>query len=128
MRRLLDLTVARYADPIRTNSGREREVCWRFGDHLPLSLVPVISYISSPSSLAPRVSETLPKELLAALGASPKPSYSFIAPGDLTKFDAFIFDVPTRYGNFSMQWKNFWDASGALWASGLGVRLDRIPR
>ena len=41
-----------------------------------------------------------------------------IAPGDLVKFDAFIFGIPTRFANFPVQWKNFWDASGQLWASG----------
>ncbi|KAM5534732.1 hypothetical protein V8D89_011596 [Ganoderma adspersum] len=65
-----------------------------------------------------QISETLPKELLVGLGAPPKPNYPVIAPGDLVEFDAFVFGTPTRSGNFPVQWKNFWDASGRLWAGG----------
>jgi NAD(P)H dehydrogenase (quinone) len=36
----------------------------------------------------------------------------------LTKYDAFLFGVPTRYGNFPGQWKVFWDQTGGLWQSG----------
>ena len=68
--------------------------------------------------MLPRISETLPQELLEKLGAPPKPDYPLIAPGDLVKFDAFVFDIPTRFANFPVQWKHFWDASGQLWASG----------
>lgn len=37
--------------------------------------------------------------------APPKPNYPVIQPDDLTKFDAFIFGLPTRFGNFPAQWK-----------------------
>ncbi|KAL0949700.1 hypothetical protein HGRIS_009737 [Hohenbuehelia grisea] len=50
--------------------------------------------------------------------APPKPAYPVIAPADLTNYDAFLFGVPTRYGNFPGQWKAFWDATGGLWAQG----------
>lgn len=51
--------------------------------------------------------------------APPKNSSIPIAtPEALTKYDAFLFGIPTRYGNFPGQWKAFWDATGALWASG----------
>ncbi|KAI1798348.1 flavoprotein-like protein [Ganoderma leucocontextum] len=65
-----------------------------------------------------QISETLPQELLEKLHAPAKPNYPIIAPGDLTNFDAFVFGIPTRYGNFPAQWKNFWDATGQLWAQG----------
>lgn len=65
-----------------------------------------------------RISETLPQDILEKLHAPAKPNYPVIAPADLTKFDAFIFGVPTRYGNFPAQWKTFWDATGQLWATG----------
>ena len=39
-------------------------------------------------------------------------------PSILAQYDAFLMGIPTRYGNFPAQWKNFWDASGQLWASG----------
>ena len=50
--------------------------------------------------------------------APPKPAYPILAPADLAQFDAFIFGIPTRFGNFPAQWKNFWDATGQLWAGG----------
>ncbi|RQM06949.1 hypothetical protein DH86_00000098 [Scytalidium sp. 3C] len=66
-----------------------------------------------------QVPETLPEEVLTKMHAPPKNSSIPIAtPEALTKYDAFLFGIPTRYGNFPGQWKAFWDATGALWASG----------
>ncbi|THU96911.1 flavo protein WrbA [Dendrothele bispora CBS 962.96] len=65
-----------------------------------------------------QIPETLPQEVLTAMHAPAKPDYPVIAANDLTKFDAFIFGIPTRYGNFPGQWKAFWDTTGQLWASG----------
>ena len=67
---------------------------------------------------SPRIAETLPEEVLAKMHAPAKPNYPVLAPGDLAQFDAVIFGVPTRYGNFPGQWKAFWDATGGLWSSG----------
>lgn len=39
-------------------------------------------------------------------------------PSELTKYDAFLFGIPTRYGNFPAQWKTFWDRSGQVWQTG----------
>jgi len=39
------------------------------------------------------------------MSAPPKPDYPVFVPEDLTKFDAFLFGVPTRYGSFPAQWK-----------------------
>lgn len=50
--------------------------------------------------------------------APSKPDYPVITPSDLTQYDAFLFGIPTRYGNFPAQWKAFWDATGQLWATG----------
>lgn len=71
--------------------------------------------------------------------APAKPDYPVLAPGDLAQFDAFLFGIPTRYGNFPAQWKvrplrtalhplfypltvyvlqTFIDGTGQLWASG----------
>jgi multimeric flavodoxin WrbA len=36
----------------------------------------------------------------------------------ITRYDAFLFGIPTRYGNFPAQWKAFWDSTGGQWASG----------
>lgn len=52
-----------------------------------------------------RIAETLPDEVLAKMHAPPKPNYPILPAADLPSFDAFIFGVPTRYGNFPGQWK-----------------------
>lgn len=36
----------------------------------------------------------------------------------LTQYDAFLFGVPTRFRNYSAQWKSFIDSLGQLWISG----------
>jgi NAD(P)H dehydrogenase (quinone) len=65
-----------------------------------------------------QVAETLPQEVLTKMYAPPKPDYPVITPEQLTEFDAFLFGIPTRYGNFPAQWKAFIDATGQLWATG----------
>lgn len=52
-----------------------------------------------------RIAETLSDEILAKMHAPPKPNYPIIAPKDLPEYDAYVFGVPTRYGNFPAQWK-----------------------
>ena len=39
-------------------------------------------------------------------------------PKTLEQYDAFLFGIPTRYGNFPAQWKTFWDKTGGQWQSG----------
>jgi len=65
-----------------------------------------------------QVQETLPQEVLDKMHAPPKSSYPVATPEDLLKYDAFIFGIPTRYGNFPAQWKAFWDRTGGIWMSG----------
>ncbi|KAH7882844.1 flavoprotein-like protein [Phlebopus sp. FC_14] len=65
-----------------------------------------------------QIAETLSDEILAKMHAPPKPDYPVIQPSELPGFDAYLFGIPTRYGNFPAQWKAFWDATGGLWASG----------
>ena len=65
-----------------------------------------------------RIAETLPSDILEKMHAPPKPAYPILAPTELTQFDAFVFGIPTRYGNFPAQWKAFWDATGGLWGQG----------
>jgi len=66
-----------------------------------------------------QVPETLPAEVLSKMGAPPKDNSHPIASADtLTKYDAFLFGVPTRYGNQPAQWRAFWDGTGGLWAAG----------
>ncbi|KAK9479890.1 flavoprotein-like protein [Lipomyces japonicus] len=65
-----------------------------------------------------QIPETLSQDVLEKLYAPPKPSYPIATPETLTEYDAFLFGVPTRFGNFPGQWKAFWDATGGLWAQG----------
>lgn len=66
-----------------------------------------------------QVKETLSPEILGKMHAPPQdPSIPFATPETLTQYDAFLFGIPTRFGNFPAQWKAFWDATGGLWASG----------
>jgi NAD(P)H dehydrogenase (quinone) len=70
----------------------------------------IYQYVFNPGLIALltasiRIAETLPDEVLTKMHAPPKPSYPIITPNELVNFDAFIFGVPTRYGNFPAQWK-----------------------
>lgn len=85
-----------------------------------------------------RVSETLGPEILTLIKAPPKPDYPIVNVNELALYDAFIFGIPTRYGNMPAQWKvqhhthrghllhwidwfflqSFWDATGSLWFNG----------
>lgn len=50
--------------------------------------------------------------------APAKPNYPVLPAADLPQFDAYLFGIPTRYGNLPGQWKAFWDQTGSLWAKG----------
>ncbi|KAK9310905.1 flavoprotein-like protein [Lipomyces starkeyi] len=63
-----------------------------------------------------QIPETLSEEVLQKMYAAPKPDYPIATANILLDYDAFLFGVPTRYGNFPAQWKAFWDTTGGLWA------------
>ncbi|KAK3716676.1 flavodoxin-like fold protein [Vermiconidia calcicola] len=67
-----------------------------------------------------QIEETLSDEVLTKMYAPPKdkdiPTLS--DPKTLEQYDAFLFGIPTRYGNFPAQWKTFWDKTGGQWQSG----------
>ena len=65
-----------------------------------------------------QVPETLPQDVLDKMHAPAKASDRVVSVDGLTKYDAFIFGIPTRFGNFPAQWKAFWDATTGLWVSG----------
>lgn len=68
-----------------------------------------------------QVQETLPEEVLAKMGAAGLKDESIPVlsdPKQLLEFDAILFGIPTRYGNFPAQWKTFWDKTGGIWATG----------
>jgi NAD(P)H dehydrogenase (quinone) len=50
--------------------------------------------------------------------APPKSDIPTIDAKTLESYDAFLFGIPTRYGNFPAQWKTFWDTTGGQWAAG----------
>jgi len=67
-----------------------------------------------------QVEETLSEEVLGKMYAPPKDSSIPVLsdPKELLQYDAFLFGIPTRYGNFPAQWKAFWDKTGGIWGSG----------
>ncbi|CAK7563951.1 MAG: flavodoxin-like fold protein [Sporothrix epigloea] len=67
-----------------------------------------------------QVEETLPEVVLTKMHAPAKPTDVPVLsdPSVLLQYDAFLFGIPTRYGNFPAQWKAFWDKTGSIWASG----------
>lgn len=64
-----------------------------------------------------QVQETLPPKILELVKAPPKVNDPIIEPKDLLNYDAFLFGIPTRYGNQPSQWRAFWDSTGGLWAN-----------
>ena len=67
------------------------------------------------------VPETLPSDVLTKMHAPSKDDWGILVlddPATLEKYDAFLFGIPTRYGNFPAQWKTFWDKTGGQWAKG----------
>ncbi|KAL4862586.1 hypothetical protein BDV12DRAFT_41975 [Aspergillus spectabilis] len=65
-----------------------------------------------------QIEETLPQEVLTKMYAPSKSEYAVAVPDTLKEYDAVLFGVPTRFGNFPAQWKAFWDATGGIWAAG----------
>jgi NAD(P)H dehydrogenase (quinone) len=65
-----------------------------------------------------QIAETLSEEILAKMHAPSKPDYPVATAATLEKYDAILFGIPTRYGNFPAQWKTFWDTTGGQWGSG----------
>jgi len=64
-----------------------------------------------------QIPETLPQEVLTKMHAAPKSDIPFIDAKTLESYDAFLFGIPTRFGNFPAQWKTFWDTTGGQWGS-----------
>jgi NAD(P)H dehydrogenase (quinone) len=71
------------------------------------------------TSSAHRIQETLPDEVLKKMYApGMNKDVPVVTPEVLLKYDAFLFGIPTRYGNYSAQWKAFIDHLGGHWQSG----------
>lgn len=65
-----------------------------------------------------RVPELVPDEVARNSGYKLDQAAPIATPAELPEYDAFIFGVPTRFGNMPAQMKNFLDQTGGLWASG----------
>ena len=69
-----------------------------------------------------RVPETLPEDVLQKMGAvEAQQSMSHVpicTVEELASADAIIFGTPTRFGNMCGQMRQFFDATGQLWAKG----------
>jgi len=69
-----------------------------------------------------RVPETLPPDVLSAMGAVESQQSMADIPvctvDELAEADAVIFGTPTRFGNMCGQMRQFLDATGQLWAKG----------
>jgi len=66
-----------------------------------------------------QIPETLPAEVLTKMYAPPKDaSIPNVTKDTLDQYDGFLFGIPTRYGNYSAQWKAFIDQLGGHWQSG----------
>jgi len=69
-----------------------------------------------------RVPETLPAEVIEAMGATEAQKQFADIPvatvDDLASADGLVFGIPTRYGRMSAQWANFLDQTGQLWLQG----------
>ncbi len=69
-----------------------------------------------------RVPETLPPEVLEAMGAvEAQKAFANIPVAEvdeLAEADAVIFGTPTRFGNMCGQMRQFLDATGQLWRKG----------
>ncbi|KAK4152526.1 hypothetical protein C8A00DRAFT_44422 [Chaetomidium leptoderma] len=67
-----------------------------------------------------QIAETLPQEVLEKMYAPAKPTDVPVLedPSVLEQYDAFLLGIPTRFGNFPVQWKSFWDKTGKQWSSG----------
>ncbi|KAI9794186.1 MAG: Minor allergen Cla h 7 [Peltula sp. TS41687] len=62
-----------------------------------------------------QIPETLPSEVLQKMHAANFEGITEATPELLEEYDAFLFGIPTRYGNFPAQSKTFWDRTGKQW-------------
>ncbi len=65
-----------------------------------------------------RVPETVPAELAKSAHFKLDQPAPIATVQELPEYDAVIVGVPTRYGRMAGQMTAFWDAAGAIWATG----------
>ena len=78
--------------------------------------------VSGVESTLRRVPETLPEDVLKAMGAVEARKEQVDVPvctiDEMGEADAVIFGTPTRFGNMCGQMRQFLDAAGQLWMKG----------
>lgn len=64
--------------------------------------------------------ETLSSDVLKLMYAPGQDAskHKLVQISDLVEYDAFLFGIPTRFGSFPAQFKEFWDATAGLWMQG----------
>lgn len=65
-----------------------------------------------------RVPETVPAEIAKNAHFKLDQPAPVATVQELPEYDAIILGVPTRYGRMAGQMTAFWDAAGAIWATG----------
>jgi NAD(P)H dehydrogenase (quinone) len=65
-----------------------------------------------------RVPETVPAEIAKSAHFKLDQPAPVATVQELPEYDAVILGVPTRYGRMAGQMTAFWDAAGAIWATG----------
>ena len=86
------------------------------------SLAEGVRSVPGCDALIKRVPETLPTDVLSAMGAldaqKSMENIPIATVDDLAAADAIIFGTPTRFGNMCGQMRQFLDATGQLWMKG----------
>lgn len=81
-----------------------------------------VAEVAGAQAVLRRVPETLPDEILAKMGAlEARKAWADVAvatPDELPGYDTIIVGTPTRFGNMCGQMRQFWDATGQIWAKG----------
>ena len=81
-----------------------------------------VAEVAGAKAVLRRVPETLPPQVLEAMGAVESQKSMAHVPvctvDELIEYDAIIFGTPTRFGNMCGQMRQFLDATGGLWLKG----------
>ena len=84
-----------------------------------------VGQVEGAEAVMRRVPETLPPEVIEKMGAVDTQKAQDHIPictiDELADADAVIFGTPTRFGNMCGQMRQFLDATGQLWATGVLV-------
>jgi NAD(P)H dehydrogenase (quinone) len=95
---------------------------WGHIYHMAKAVAEGAQQVPGAEVLIRRVPETLPADVLKAMGAVEAQKAFAAVPictkEELAAADAVIFGTPTRFGNMTGQMRQFLDSTGDLWAKG----------